>query len=316
MWAVLAALPLGAQPNYSDLQSWAAHPHKHDPADSLLLDYLTDVQDTATVDVFYVYPTMYGGRKFKRTTPNAGLDHAALNEVILAKPVLLQASVFNGVGRVFCPFYRQVHISYYFEKDKQSAQTAFDTAYADVLAAFRHFIDVENQGRPFIIAGHSQGSTHLIRLLKEQIDGQPLQNRLVAAYLAGMPVRNNTFTHIPVCTSPDQTGCFCSWRAVQHGSRLRGQVMSPDIVVTNPLSWSTDDKPVPDTWNIGGVMGKDKILPHCVSAQIHAPTGLLWCSRPQVPGIWLVRNYHPGDINLFYLNIRENARLRAASFGK
>jgi Protein of unknown function (DUF3089) len=312
-FCLLASLTSSAQsPDFSQLTAWAAHPKKVDPADELLVAGLVNVQDTSQVDVFFIYPTMYQGKNFKRTTSNARLDHAALNEEILTKPIKFQASAFNGVGKVYAPFYRQAHIDYYWDKDMVAAKNAFDTAYNDVVAAFKHYINYENKGRRFIIAGHSQGTTHAIRLIKEELDGKPLSQQLIVAYLIGMPVLKNEYKTIQPCQSPDQTGCFCTWRTFSQGNEPpKNWKTGPEIAVTNPLDWSTSMQLVPAQQNLGGIDSKSRLYPKMVSAQVNPDLGILWCSRPKIRGARLIKNYHAGDINLYYMNIRQNARLRA-----
>jgi hypothetical protein len=297
--------------NYADLDNWAAHPDKRDSADVVAGPSCINVQDTSSVDVFYVYPTIYGGKKFKKTSPNADLNNAALNLAIETKPILFQASAFNGVGRIFAPRYRQAHLSYYHTKNKTEAMMVFDTAYADVRAAFEHYLQYENKGRRFIIASHSQGTTHCIRLIKEMIDGKPIQEQLIVAYLVGMPVEKDAYQNIPACTSPEQTQCFCTWRSVKPKYRPKNWLIGSNIAVTNPLTWQTNETLAPKSLNLGGMTKIGIVEPEYVSAQIDAKTGLLFCSRPPIRGARLARNYHAGDINLFYMNIRQNARLRA-----
>ena len=89
------------------------------------------------------------------------------------------------------------------------------------------------------------------------------------------------------------------------------------MVVVNPLSWTTDSFFVSASLNKGGVLKKfNKLVPHVVSAQVHQ--NLLWTSKPDMPGKVLLttKNYHVGDINLFYLNIRENVTARIAAYRK
>lgn len=77
--------------------------------------------------------------------------------------------------------------------------------------AFEYYINHYNKGRPFIIASHSQGSTHSMRLIKEYIENTKLAKQLVVAYVVGMPVPAS-YLNTPPCLSPGQTGCICSWR--------------------------------------------------------------------------------------------------------
>ncbi|MCB0636649.1 MAG: DUF3089 domain-containing protein [Lewinella sp.] len=298
-------------PDYQQDRFWAALPWKDDPAD-LTPNGLTDQQEAAGVDVFFIHPTTYTGKRGQDNW-NGPVRDADLNARTLESTIQYQASLFNGVGRVFAPFYRQAHLQAYFTKDTLSARRAFDLAYSDVRAAFRHYLRHHNQGRPILIASHSQGTTHARRLLQEFFDGKPLYNQLVAAYIVGLPVYETDFTSIPPCQTEEQTGCFCTWRTFRRGTEAPEP--DPTVVVTNPLRWTTEQTYAPDSLNLGAVLRPfDTLRPGATDAQVQGP--ILVSRRPSFPGSWLLltRNYHVGDLNLFYQNIRENARLRARAF--
>jgi hypothetical protein len=298
-------------PDYQQDRCWAALPWKEDPAD-LTPQGLQDRQEEAAVDVFFLHPTTYTG-KAGDTNWNGPVEDPDLNHRTLESTIQYQASIFNGVGRVFAPYYRQAHLHAYFSHDTASIRQAFELAYSDVRAAFEYYLEHHNQGRPIIIASHSQGTTHAERLLQEFFDGQPLYEQLVAAYLIGLPVRKEAFAAIPPCQTPEQTGCFCSWRTFRRDVRIK----QPDssIVVTNPLTWSTGPGYAPDSLNQGAVLIPfEQLRPGATDAQIKGP--VLLARRPSFPGSWLMltKNYHRGDLNLYYQNVRANAQTRARVF--
>ena len=101
-----------------------------------------------------------------------------------------------------------------------------DLGYSDVLAAWQNYLANDNHGRGFVLVGHSQGTGVLARLVREEIDGKPIQAQLVSALLIGGAlgdVRVKTgdtpafaFPHIPVCRANAEIGCvigFSSFRA-------------------------------------------------------------------------------------------------------
>jgi hypothetical protein len=304
-------------PAYGDLVSWAARPETFDSADVVPAKGLEDRQDTASADVFYIYPTTYIGRR-GQSSWNASIYDTTLNLRTDKVAVRHQASIFNAAGRIYAPRYRQAHLeSFYTRKKREDAQKALDLAYADVRKAFTYYLEHENRGRPFIIAAHSQGTVHAARLLKEFVDGRKLQEKLIVAYLVGMPVKNRYFDAIPVCETPEQTGCFCSWRTVKEGFKgKRGFNAGVDIVVTNPLSWSSDTALMSRELHTGALLRKyyDGLYPEFVEAR--ARNGFLYVSKPRIPGVPILftRNYHIADFNFFYLNVRENARLRVKAY--
>lgn len=304
------AAPLA--PDYSQDTYWAALPWKEDEAD-LTPDGLSDRQAEAEVDVFFLHPTTYTGKKGD-TNWNGPVQGPEVNSRTLEKPIKFQASIFNGVGRVFAPFYRQAHLKAYFTRDTSSARQALELAYSDVRAAFHYYLDNYNEGRPLIIATHSQGTTHGKRLLQEFFDGQPLQEQLVAAYLIGIRVENDDFQDIAPCRDSLDTGCFTAWRTFKRG--YEPPENHPKEVVINPLLWTAEETYAPKSLNLGTVLVPfEKVRPENTDAQVHG--SILWASKPKFPGSFLLlrKNYHAGDFNLFYVNVRKNAQARVRAFG-
>ncbi|MBK1731417.1 DUF3089 domain-containing protein [Thiococcus pfennigii] len=142
---------------------------------------------------------------------NATTDDERLNHLTDQGPIRLQASAFNSCCRVYAPRYRQAALKSFMSRSP-SGRGALDMAYEDVRDAFRYFLAHFDEGRPLIIASHSQGSLHAMRLLAEFFDKDPaLRKRLVAAYVIGWPVPCGAFANIPPCDRADQTGRFVSW---------------------------------------------------------------------------------------------------------
>jgi hypothetical protein len=137
-----------------------------------------------------------------------------LDQFVLA----IQASAFNDCCRVFAPRYRQATLGVVFAEPGESIR-ALELAYDDVVRAFNHFLTDHSQGRPFLIAGHSQGSLHGMRLILEHVSDTPLQSRLVAAYLPGAAVPPEGLGSIRSCPEeePASTHCVLSWQTFLDG---------------------------------------------------------------------------------------------------
>lgn len=305
------------QPDYANLDYWAAHPDKKDPSDSVPRPLLAEVRDTLA-DVFFLHPTTFTDKK-EAARPNAAIDDDYINAKTDYSTILLQASAFNQQSRVFSPRYRQAHIGNFYGADSALAVQALQLAYSDVRNAFRYYLQHNNNGRPIIIASHSQGALMAIELLKEFFDNKPLQQQLVVAYVVGWPLEKNSFTSLRACAERTQTNCVCSWRTFKMGYEApwvkKEKERSASLIVTNPLSWKTDTSFVSRQANKGSVLTRfNKIYKSTADAQIQ--NGVLYSYRPHFPGSFLYRtdNYHIGDINLYYLNIRENVRERLSSF--
>lgn len=310
---------LNEVPDYSSLAYWAAHPAKKNPSDSIPKNIVSNNYNVKkNVDVFFVYPTSY----LDTTKPlgwNAKLNDTKINIYTDYSSILYQASVFNEVGKIYAPRYRQANINAYYpatKEDTSKAIAAFDLAYSDVKKAFEYYLANYNNDRPIIIASHSQGSTHTIRLLKEYFDGKPLGKKLVAAYVVGMVIDPSQFSSLKACDKPNATGCICAWRTFEEG------YIAPFVekekfksIVTNPLSWSNETTAVARSFNEGSLLYNfKKVIPNVAGAINHE--GVLWTPKPKFFGNFLIKtpNYHIADFNLYYTSIRKNAALRVAQF--
>jgi Protein of unknown function (DUF3089) len=303
----------GAAPDYSSLDYWAAHPWKNDPSDSVPRPLRNEWRDSV-VDVFFLHPTTHTSSKLKEQW-NAPIGDAYLNAKTDYSTILYQASIFNKEARVFAPRYRQAHINVYFTKDTARALAALDLAYSDIKTSFEYYLAHYNNGRPIIIAAHSQGTTHALRLLKEFFDNKPLRNKLVVAYVVGMPIPKNYFSTLTMCKDSVQTGCLCGWRTFKNG--YESGYAKTESYVTNPLSWTTTAENIPRSNNTGAVLQKfNKPKARVANAQIN--NNVLWTGRPRFFGSFLLRtkNYHVGDYNLFYYNVRRNVSTRIGAFWK
>ncbi|MBC8172996.1 MAG: DUF3089 domain-containing protein, partial [Chitinophagales bacterium] len=178
--------------------------------------------------------------------------------------------------------------------------------------------DHYNNGRPIIIAGHSQGTTHAKWLLRDFFDGKELQNKLIVAYLIGIPVYDYDFKFIPPGDSATQTGCFVSWRSYLEGNEPKPKYVAKErehIVVTNPITFTRDTSLAVIELNEGG-LGRDSetIIPAVCCAQIH--NDIVWVSKPDIPGkaFLLLKNLHIADYNLYWLSIRNNVAKRVEAY--
>jgi pimeloyl-ACP methyl ester carboxylesterase len=306
-------------PAYEQLHYWAAHPLKHDPSDSTPLPYLP-VEKDSSVNVFFIHPTTFTSKKAIANKPyttsywNASLLHQSLNIQTDNSTILNQASAFNRYP-VYAPRYRQAHLQSFYLPDSIAAPF-FDTAYADIKSAFLYFLHHHAGQKPFIIASHSQGTLHAGRLIRELIEGKALAQKMIAAYIVGLAVPEHYFEQLPPCTKPDQTGCFVTWRTFKRGyvpQSVKEEKFKS--VVVNPVSWTTDTLFVPRSQQLGAVLFKfNKPSPANVSTQIHG--NVLWSTKPRFAGniFFTTKNYHIGDINLFWKDIRNNVDTRVRAY--
>ncbi|MGI4824598.1 MAG: DUF3089 domain-containing protein [Janthinobacterium lividum] len=307
----------GPAPDYADAPNWLALPGHPGLAQTSLPGLPAPTPGDTVADVFFVHPTTYF---WHFGYWNAPMRLHRLRRYTGRTTIRNVASLFAGVGRLYAPGYRQATLYTFFDPENIASQSALDLAYADIKAAFEYYLAHYNHGRPFIIASHSQGTTHAARLLHELVDGNPqLRKQLVAAYLVGRLVKPDEFHNLPAMRDSLQTGGIVGWN-----SAVRGTDYPPyhGLLVTNPLTWTLDSAAAPASLNRGGVpLSFKRIDLHVTGAQAHH--GLLWVNDPHrsgyprlhIPGLReLSVSYHIVDYNLFYLNVRENARARVRAW--
>jgi hypothetical protein len=306
-----------AKPDYTSLAFWAAHPQKDDPSDLLPGKGQFSKEDPLPeVDVFFVHPTIYT-KKHNPDWPWQGdVTDAALNERTDQSTIKYQASAFNGSANVYAPRYRQAHLDIFRAQDTVLFRTTLQLAYDDVREAFQYYLNQYNNGRPFILASHSQGTLHAARLLKEFIDGKPLQHQLVAAYLVGYTIKTSAFKHVKPCEQADEIGCWISWNTYQKNYYPpRHQEVYAAALSTNPLNWTIDETYAPASRNEASILRNyKKVYVNLCDAVNHQ--GLLWITKPSFFGSAFYRSkrYHIADYNLFYGNIRTNVKVRISAF--
>ncbi|PCJ22949.1 MAG: lysophospholipase [SAR86 cluster bacterium] len=203
--------------DYADIDNWLCHPDNAidlcdqdlsatiiSPDGSLTIEPW-EAHPNPPIDCFYVYPT-------------TSLDQATFSDLKAGRneeiiTAFTQAAHFKSQCRMFAPMYRQITIQALLSNIGSLAGND-QLNYLDVLAAFNHYMENYNEGRGFVLIGHSQGTSLLIELMRNEIDGKPVQEQLVSAILAGNPVIvpkgedvGGTFQNIPLCRANDQIGC-------------------------------------------------------------------------------------------------------------
>lgn len=289
-----------------------------------------DEGDLPGFAVFFVHPTSYLNRE--RWNAPAG-DNDAENYAKLF--VRGMASPFNQASEIWAPKYRQATMGA-FLTDAPEGQQAIDAAYEDVRDAFHYFIESVDEGTPIVLAGHSQGSLHLLRLLREEIKGTDLKGRIAAAYPIGWPIsveHDLPELGLPACTSTDQSGCLISWssfaepadpssvierysESLGFNGQKRGE---SNILCTNPLTGEFGGE-APASANLGTLVPDDTITTgELVAASVPArcdERGLLLIGDPPELGSYVLpgNNYHVYDIPLFWANTKIDVARRVRAY--
>ena len=316
---------------YEDPALWIARPDlRDDPSRFLPSGFSDGAVERGDAAIFYVHPTSF----LDNTRWNAPLDSADAND----RAALFtrgQASAFTLAGEVWAPRYRQATFGA-FLTDAPPARQALDAAYRDVAAAFDAFLAAIPPDRPIILAGHSQGSLHLTRLLADKVAGTPLARRIVAAYIVGWPISLTAdlpALGLPACRTPTSTGCVLSWASFAEpadetlvtatydastgldGRPRRGS----DILCVNPLT-GTEGGSAPASANRGTLKAEAdwsdaELIPGAVPARCSG-RGFLLIGDPPDLGNYVLpgNNYHVYDYSLFWANVRADAARRLAAF--
>lgn len=260
--------PASAAPDYRQDSAWLCLPGRADAcgrelptADLEPAGYGIVYNDVPPpeppVDCFYVYPTVSRDPGLN-SDMNAGIEENAVAAIQFAR--------FAGECRTFAPLYRQGTInSIAAVASGQNVLPIFTMAYGDVVAAWRDYLQHRNNGRPFVLIGHSQGTIHLTQLLAREIEGRPEAARMISALLIGFNVEvpqgrdvGGSFQRTPLCTRAGQTGCVVTYVSFRAGSpppegALFGRAAGPGntVACTNPATLAAGDAPLDSYWYAG-----------------------------------------------------------------
>ena len=241
--------------DYGKGENWLCRPGRQDAckvdltttvvsADGKLKEEKWETNPNAPIDCFYVYPTVS-----LDTTANSDMT-AGPEELNVIKH---QFARFGSQCKLYAPLYRQVTLTA-LRAGMSGKPMSVDRglAYNDVLDAWNHYLANDNKGRGVVLIGHSQGSGVLMQLIRNEIDGKPIQDRIVSAMLLGMNVSvpkgkdvGGTFKHMPLCRSANQTGCIVTYVTFREtvpppANSLFGRVPGEglEVACTNPAALS------------------------------------------------------------------------------
>lgn len=293
-------------PDYSNEKYWSALPFKKDKADMIPKSESCINDSLKEVDVFYIYPTLY----MKGKTWNADVDNKKLNKRIDKFPVKYQASVFNVSARVYAPRYRQAIVAVY--KDSTAPRKeVLDFAYQDVKNAFEYYLKNYNNGRPIIIASHSQGSTHARELIKEYFDTPETKSKLVCAYVVGFAMYPEEYKVLTPCEDANENNCYVTWASFKDGFEYQDTLKDFLVgkVCVNPISWKMDT--INAVGKGGFLLNENRKKLFQTSAKIHE--NYLWV-KTNMTFVRKTNTLHLLDYNLYWFDIRQNVADRVKTY--
>ena len=288
---------------------------------------------TKGVDAFYIYSTSYIESSFAE----GASDYARLDNPEMffgaMKEYVTNASAFEDCANVFAPYYRQAGIRYAREiKEKTGDIDAAisGTAYDDITAALDYYFENCNEGRPFIIAGHSQGASMAKYVLKNYFKDHPDRyERMVAAYVIGFAVTKDdlaAYPHLKFATGEADTGVVVSWNTEGPQNvkeNAYNSVVLPGSISINPLNWKLDDTYAPASENLGSLVLNEETYAYEIGdvgadAQVVPSRGVVLTnanSKPiELTELFGPASFHDDDYTFYYNNIKDNAAKRIATY--
>ena len=311
-----------AAPDYSKAECWYKLP-----------------EITKEVDTFYIYATEYIMTSLEEGAPEyATLDNEEMLQGVVGE-YIEHATTFENSTNLFLPYYRQAGLKYAGEISKKTGNVNAALSgmpYDDITAAFDYYFENCNGGRPFIIAGHSQGSAMILLLLSTYFKDHPeYYERMVAAYTIGYSVTDEYLAanpHLKFATGETDTGVIIAWNTEGPGNaetNANNIVVLPNTRSINPLNWKLDETYAPASMNLGSLVanaetGEYKIADIGADAQINLARGsVITHAKGEQMDEETARaaaeyfgpdGRHNDDYPFYYNNIKDNVAKRVAAY--
>lgn len=306
--AAFCSLASAQTPDYNDGGSWA----------------YWRVGEGKAADLFIICPTVDLG-----TDGHTNMSLA--DEQIKANFVgalNMQRGIYDADCRMYAPYYRQAVLADY-DLPAKEAEPYFNLAYKDVRAAFLYYMQHENNGRPFVLAGFSQGAEMCLRLLKEFGNEDFVKNNMVACYAIGWrfnPQEAKQYPYIRPAQSADDLGTVIMFNS--EAPEVTSSLMVPHgekSFCINPLNWRTDGTMADKALNSGACFTDysgsiKREVPQLTGCCIDTERGVLKVTDidkkqyPPVLSIFTDGIYHLYDYQFFYRNLQQNVGLRINTF--
>ena len=315
---------VGAPTDYSDKNNWFRLPEKADK----------------DVDTIFLYPTVY-----VNPAPDAPAIVPVEDEMLrgAVKEHFPQAPLaFDNLTNLYEPYYRQSNLCALIGKGPdECAAFQLREQRTDVYAALDYYFEHFNQGKPFILASHSQGSQMLKIALTDYFrEHTDYLEKMVAAYVLGFSITTDDLEANPAlkfAEAADDTGVVLSWNTEgPENKNVFNPVVLKNAISINPLNWKRDDTyasasenlgdriPISDGDNFLVTTGFDVHHPGLADAQLDVERGVVVCTTladqyvgPLAPGMdppFGPASLHNMDYPAFWENIRENVRVRIHAY--
>jgi len=288
-------------------------------------DNWLNIPDTnKDIDVIYFYPTSY--------TPEVGsgvvisdIDDQNMKTTAMSW-YDRQATIFNDSCNIYAPYYRQLDATYALTLTNDENDELFTCAASkDASDALDYYFENYNNGKPFFLAGHSQGSETILYLLKGYFkEHQDYYSRMIAAYVIGYSVTEdflNENPHLKFATSAIDTGVIISYNTEGiENSGKHNAVVLPNSKCINPINWKTDSTYASKENNLGSRFeGTD--YSNIADAFINVERGTLvttadltYAMGSKAALIFGPQCFHGNDYDLYYYSLKKNVADRANAY--
>jgi hypothetical protein len=243
------------------------------------------------------------------------------------------ASAFEESTNLFMPYYRQASamtLKKAYDETGDIRTALVGTPYEDITAALDYYFENYNNGRPFIIASHSQGSAINSLVMKGYFKEHPdYYKRMVASYMIGFSLTKDWLKdspHLKCATGEADTGVIVSWNTEGKQNveqNAKNVVVMPGAISINPLNWKLDDTYAPASENKGSLIvdektGKVSIGDIGADAQVNTERGVVVTNTNAEPietaDFFGPQSFHNGDYTFYYNNIKDNVAKRIATY--
>ena len=298
--------------DYSDRNYWISRPEQPDK----------------DIDVIYYYPTAYFSDDITKCAISDIDDAGMISRG--TSFVNNNCQVFSENCNIYAPLYRQSDVSYASSLDKATFNSFMNfTSSQDPTAAIDYYFKNINNGRPFMLAGHSQGSSTLMKLLENYFSTHPeYLERMVAAYAIGFSVTEDFLASHPFlkfAEGADDTGVIVSWNTEGPGNKNADNfVVEKGAISINPLNWKRDDTYAPVSENLGSYINGETVK-GIADAQVDLERGVVVVSTEEAKKYVMAENfhkifgpesYHSQDYGFFQENLKKNVTDRIKAYNK
>lgn len=281
--------------------------------------YKCDYTGSKDVDTVFIYPTcVMQGEEVTKIDENR-------EQVTKSRIYEVQASVFADCSNIYMPLYRQLAMNQVTLTTPKGLcdRLAGLQGYNDIENALDYYFEHFNNNKPFILAGHSQGSAQLFNVLTKYMQKhEDRLNKLVACYAIGFGFSKTEiakYSNLKFATGETDTNCIISYNTFGPNHTGTSILHEPDSFAINPINWKVDETLATAAENKGSFI-KGNIESNVADAKVDLAKGCIVANadtKYEVQGagaLFGTNSFHEYDYGFYYNNLKENAAKRVEAF--